>query len=160
MAKEIEKKWVLKKVPQKILENTEKIEITQFYTKITPEEEERYRTKKIGDKVKYIRTVKKGTGLVREEIEKEVTIKEFEAAKDRIIGNPIVKTRYKTKDGFEIDIYENFKGLIVIEKEFPNKEAVEKFEMPDWLKDAIDVTENKEFKNKNLALKGVPKIKI
>ena len=53
----------------------------------------------------------------------------------------------------EIDIYAgHLQGLMVLECELPDEEAAKKFVLPDWAIGAIDVTDDKRYKNKRLAL--------
>lgn len=152
-------------------------DIEQFYTKIT-EEEERFRwvrdsaltnkklkNKYIKDESFYI-TTKKGSGLIREEKELETTQRKYNEAKENIIGNIIEKRRYEIPYKvlgvsylIELDVYKgSLEGLMVAEVECKSKLQVFIFKLfkPNWFEE--DITEDKRYKNKNLALNGLYKL--
>ena len=96
--------------------------IKQFYLPSSPESSSseviRYRK----ENRKYIKTVKRGEGLKREEIEKEIDKKEFKTFLKKRDGKVIKKRRYKVCiDGkvYEFDEFRGFlKGLLILEVEF------------------------------------------
>lgn len=154
MSKEIERKWLVQVKEPAVLKDWKKENLVQFYTKINEEEEVRYREKSN----KYYKTIKTGNGLVREEKEEEVTQKEFEKNLENRIGNVISKVRY-SKEGWELDEYLSpsmFKEYFILEREFNSIQEVEDIEFPEEIIVKKEVTNNKEFKNKNIALKGFP----
>jgi adenylate cyclase len=73
----------------------------------------------------------------------------------------VEKTRYEIpfeNRFFEIDVYHgDLDGLLTAEMEFFNEEESNIFVAPEWLSE--EVTDDKRYKNQNLALHGIPKIK-
>ncbi len=164
---EIEKKFLLSPCSMKRFLRERriryaKVPIKQFYIKSDEKSAERYR--KIGGR--YIHTIKHGSGLRREEIETEVSKKEYMDAK-RSASNMIIKTRYRFKlDGynFELDIFKGaLKGLNLLEIEFDSVESAGSFKMPDILNQIVisEVTEDKRFTNgflsKNMTIPAMDK---
>jgi CYTH domain-containing protein len=152
--KEIEKKFVVKKLPEN-LESFPKKEIKQGYVSISEDGTEvRVRQKNN----KFYHTTKSAGGLVREEIEREISQEEFDTFWAQTEGRRVEKTRYEIpleNDLIaELDIYHGgLDGLQTVEVEFHGNN-IEGFTPPDWFGD--DVTENRAYKNANLALKGLP----
>jgi CYTH domain-containing protein len=77
-------------------------------------------------------------------------------------GRRIKKSRYvMEEDGlvYEVDLYEHPYPFVVVEVEFEDVEAFNRFTLPEWMKEAIDVTDNFDMKAKNIAKHGfrVPK---
>ena len=124
----------------------EKIE--QFYIQSSENGVERYRQK--GDK--YIHTIKKGSGLIREEYE-EFVDKNIYLTSRKSASNIIKKSRYIFKiDGneFELDEFEgDLKGLNILEIEFKDKKSAENFTLPNIFRDIVisEVTEDIRFSN-------------
>jgi len=166
MANEIERKFKVEKLPKELLEHIIPLELTQTYLK-SPEGEER-RVRSINNET-FVMTVKRpksSDGLVREEIEKEISREDYELFLHSKIGTQIKKSRYKIpgENGlvYELDIYDGeLKGLKVVEVEFTDtpdftaEELANKFEKPHWF--GREVTANKEYKNSSLAKNGMPK---
>jgi adenylate cyclase len=102
--------------------------------------------------------VKSEGGLVRDEIEIELTKDQFEALWGATAGRRLKKTRYTLPwEGkkVEIDVYhDSLAGLIIAEVEFMSANASAQFAPPPWL--GAEVTEDKHYKNVNLALHGRP----
>jgi len=150
---EIERKFLL--IPCSIKEFLEKNgidyqveEIEQFYIKSSQDGVERYRRK--GDK--YIHTIKKGSGLVREEYEEFVDRDEYlKYHKDA--SNILKKDRYIfdiEKHRFELDEFKDkLKGLNILEIEFRDKNSAKQFILPELFKDIVisEVTEDIRFTN-------------
>ncbi len=158
MAKEIERKWVLNfaHAIEMIAQNQcETKRIRQFYTQTEPDEI-RYREVETETGRQYFKTVKSGSGISREETETEVSREEVDEACSDIVGNLIKKTRVEVL-GLEVDFYHDDRliGLVVAEKEFGSiKEAnTYQFPIPGM---AFDVTNDKRYKNKSLAMNGKP----
>lgn len=153
MSHEIERKFLVTEPPQG-LDRYPKYKIHQGYVAITDEMEVRLR--KIGDK--YYQTVKTGEGVKREEIEIELTEEQFVRLWPLTDGKRIEKTRYKLPYGdklIELDVYSGaLEGLIVTEVEFTSEQESVSFSPPDWF--GKEVTEDPKYKNKNLALHGIP----
>ena len=139
---EIEKRYLIASDDiEKILRNDfiefTKEKLEQFYLVATIEKTLRYRK----EGKSYFKTSKKGSGLVREEIEEEVSKEEYEEAKKRCSGGIIQKIRYHfTIDNynFELDIFKGkLKGLRILEVEFSNIEEANCFKMPEILEPLI-----------------------
>ncbi|MDD3463166.1 MAG: hypothetical protein PHW07_05940 [Sulfurospirillaceae bacterium] len=160
---EIERKFVLKS-PQKALSylkklavHLEKQAIVQVYIKISRDMEERVRMS--GDI--YIWGRKFGEGLVRKEEEKIVKKSFFKKAMKKILGNPIVKTRYiftlEQSEKYIVDIYKKpFRGFATLEVEFTSLRLASTFCLDSKIEVLYDATEDERYKNKNLALFGLP----
>lgn len=73
----------------------------------------------------------------------------------------VEKTRWVIPYGayrLELDLYHGrLDGLVTLECEFVNEAAMEAFTLPDWAKDAVDITDDPRYKNRELAFKGLPK---
>lgn len=54
------------------------------------------------------------------------------------------------------DFHRRLFGLKIVECEFPNIDLANEFQLPPWIKGAVEVTEDKRFSNKNLATYGMP----
>jgi len=158
--KEIEKKYLLKDSILSLIHKLglKKYKISQFYTTITADKGVRYR--QMDDR--YFKTIKDGTGVSRDEEEVEISERKFQKKlKDRI-KEPIRKNRYifhfKGKE-YSIDVFKKaFKGLYILEIEFPTMEDFEQFELPSILESHVikDVSFNESFKNKSMVLDGKP----
>ncbi len=157
---EIERKYLLKSTIVDLLQKIPSrcIDITQFYTKFSPSKTMRFR--KAGDR--YYRTIKIGTGAIREEIEHQVPKHKYRKHQKERIGYKIKKRRCFIEidgDEYSIDIFEPpFTGLYMLEIEFENEKRFRKFRLSDSLQPYLigDVTEDPRFKNSNLALFGLP----
>ncbi len=123
--------------------------IIQFYLVAKEGEVVRYRRR---DNT-YIRTVKHGSGLVREEDEETITKDAFEEALARNRGGVIKKRRFVFKmDGFtfELDSFKRpLKGLNILEIEFGSESEAKSFVLPDVFKKILaeEVTDNISFTN-------------
>ncbi len=163
MGKEIERKFLVTKKLEDVFEkkvlkilNCSKIE--QFYVEISEEREVRFRKKVTKGNKRFYKTVKSGGGLVRDEVETEVTEEEYERNLKNKIGNKIEKNRYLVEK-MEIDVYKGRNDFFVVEMEFGDEEEAEKFVLPKGFFPFLEITSDKNWKNKNIALKGVPSIK-
>lgn len=130
--------------------------ISQFYVEIKRDKETRFR--KFANS--YKKTIKIGKGLVREELEEDITKEAYEEAKPYKIGNMIEKKRtcFRLRNSpCAIDEYKGeLEGLIVFEIEFETTQLASLFIAPLIFQNFIvkDVTEDESFKNKYLALFG------
>jgi len=151
---EIEKKYLIDKIPEK-LKLPNGINIEQGYL-TSPEAQETIRLRKKGNK--YYKTWKSKGLLIREEKEVELNKAEYEKEWTSVLGNTIKKTRYEIPYDshiIELDIYHGVHNdLITAEVEFKSIEQSELFEPPNWF--GKDVTLSAEFKNSNLAFNGLP----
>lgn len=113
------------------------------------------RVRKIDNK--YILTIKKGEGRIKEEREKYISKKRYKKLKKRKIGHTIKKRRYLFKLGsftYELDIFRgSLKGLAYLEIEFKNAKQMKKFTLPKRVKKIVkkDVSGDKRYSNAFLA---------
>lgn len=167
---EIEVKYTvdLAKIPAEVLADAKSAEINQGYISMTDEREERVRSKYTSGKFEYTHTikteVKQGDGLVRNEEEKKITEAEFTPLWEQTEGKRVEKVRSEiayiytdSRTGeqkevtVELDRYSgNLTGLVVAEVEFGSENDVAGFVKPEWFR--TDVTQDKQFKNKKLAV--------
>ncbi len=100
-------------------------------------------------------TIKKGTGLVRQENEREMTAAEFRRHWPLTAGRRLTKTRHRVTEGsftWEIDVYEGL-DLVLAEVELPSADTV--VTLPGWLAAEVvrDVTDEEEYRNYRIALR-------
>lgn len=126
--------------------------IDQAYLVISNEREVRIRRKG----TRYFLTIKGPGALCREEVETEITKRNFEDLLPTAIGSIIHKYRYTFRNNgnvLEVDEYNHhLTGLYILECEFPSIEAAAAFHLPAWAAGAVEVTNDGRYKNKNLAL--------
>ena len=119
MGLEIERKFLLKN--SQILDFLKEagvvfkhLEISQFYTKITQNEEIRFRS----EEGKFIKTIKVGKDLIREENEEFCEKVEFKKALKNRIGRVITKDRYifrLNNNPCNIDVFKDIVGSFVVD---------------------------------------------
>jgi adenylate cyclase len=148
--KEIEKKYLInkKEVPKDLLIDSVK-HIKQTYLAIGLEE---IRIREIGedDKSKHTMTVKKGSGLSREEFEFDISKETYEQIMLFVDRKPLQKIRSEiVMDGnkFDLDFYHD-SNLATIEIEFDSEKEAYSFVPPKWFGE--DVTKDKSYKNQTL----------
>jgi CYTH domain-containing protein len=150
---EVERKWLVQDLPD--LSGHKGQEVIQGYIALTVDGTEVRLRQTEG---KFFQTVKSEGGLVRDEIEIELTKDQFEALWGATVGRRLKKTRYTLPwDGkeVELDVYDDsLAGLIIAEVEFMSASASAQFAPPQWL--GAEVTEDRCYKNANLALHGRP----
>ena len=159
MGLEIERKFLLKN--SQILDFLKDagvvfkhLEISQFYTKITQNEEIRFRS----EEGKFIKTIKVGKDLIREENEEFCEKAEFKKALKNRIGRVITKDRYifrLNNNPCNIDVFkDDLNGLCTFEIEFSDENEAVYFKLPPFLEQfcQADVTCDKRYKNKFLAI--------
>ena len=159
MGLEIERKFLLKN--SQILDFLKEaglvfkhLEISQFYTKITQNEEIRFRS----EEGKFIKTIKVGKDLIREENEEFCEKAEFKKALKNRIGCVIIKDRYifrLNNNPCNIDVFkDSLNGLCTFEIEFSDENEAVYFKLPPFLEQfcQADVTCDKRYKNKFLAI--------
>jgi adenylate cyclase len=105
-------------------------------------------------------TVKGEGGLSREEWEIPILHWVFETLWPHTRGRRLEKTRYRVSYEdltIEVDEYHGrLKSLVTMECEFSTQEFAARFTLPSWASDAVDVTNDPDFKNKRLATTGIP----
>ncbi len=111
---------------------------------------------------KFFVTLKSGEGFIREEAEEGVSFEVFDILWPATVGKRIEKTRYELTgpNGYiwEVDEYHgHLTGLVIAEVELPLELA--EVVIPAAIKEVLiaDVTDDKRYKNKNLAANGIPK---
>lgn len=148
---EIERKYLLRKLPRETGQAPFS-ELEQGYLPGTVLVE-RVRRTKTGETVKYTRTVKAGSGLVRTEIEEPCTFAVFKSLWPLTKGKRIRKKRYRLADAghvWEIDQFLDRK-LVLAEVELDS--AKDEVAIPDWLARCVvrEVTTEPEYLNHTLA---------
>ena len=146
---EIERKFVIQGVPEGVSSGRE---IIQGYLWYDPE----VRLRKIGEEHKL--TIKSVGTLAREESEHVIPEALFSLLWPLVGSNVVKKTRHRLEYNdlvLEIDVYSGkYEGLITLECEFQTVEEAERFELPDWIGSAIDVTYDSRFRNTELSGSG------
>lgn len=103
--------------------------------------------------------MKSGSGKTRIASEIEITEEQFNSLWKTTKDRRIEKTRYEIphKVGtIELDVYHgDLEGFLSAEMEFDSEESSEKFIPPKWL--GKEITDDKNYKNQNLVLFGIPK---
>ncbi len=149
---EVERKFLVPEPPE--LDGTESDEIEQGYLAIGADGEVRLRRK--GEKL--LLTVKRGSGISRDEAEVELEREAFERLWPLTEGRRLHKRRYVVllgDLGIEVDVYEgDLEGLVVAEVEFASEEEARRFEPPDWLGE--EATGDERYLNETLATRGRP----
>ena len=152
--KEIEKKYLVTRIPPGIGSSGGTF-IEQGYLAVSADGTEIRLRKKAN---RYFQTVKKGSGLVRTEVEIELAEAQFTALWPLTAGKRLSKYRHEVPIGLhvcELDVFCGpLKGLVLAEVEFSSIEDSRQFAPPDWF--GADVTGDGRFKNRHLALHGMP----
>jgi len=151
---ELERKFLVASLPAGI--DPVSSHISQGYLVIGRDGSE-VRVRRRGDRT--VLTVKQGSGLMRREVEIEISPADFDRLWPLTEGARIEKRRHEIGLGgglvLELDVYEGaLQGLLVAEVEFPDVAAAERFIAPDWL--GTEVTDDDAYKNRRLATDGLP----
>ncbi len=154
MSTEIERKFLVAEVPD--LSGAKKAVVRQGYL-TAPEDSTELRLRQKNDS--HFLTLKGGGGLVRVEREAEISSEQFETFWPETKGRRVEKARYTgmLPDGhvYELDIFEgDLAPLCLVEVEFASEAQALDYTPPSWF--GADVTEDKRYKNKNLAISGRP----
>lgn len=154
---EIERKFLIRSLPEDVLNGCEYADIEQSYLDFGEGDEPERRIRKLtkNDSVEYLYT-EKGTGeLCREEDEYEISEYSYNRLKELVISSTIEKRRYYILSAdltVEVDVYGgSLKGLNVAEVEFSSVEESEDFTPLEWFGE--EITYDKTYRNKNLAKK-------
>jgi CYTH domain-containing protein len=103
-------------------------------------------------------TVKRGSGLVREEYEVPLEARQFEALWPATEGQRVEKCRHRIGHDtltIELDVFGgSLAGLVLAEVEFASVEAASAFQPPAWF--GAEVTTDGRYTNASLALHGPP----
>ncbi len=148
---EIERKYLLARAPTLPADATVR-EIEQGYLP-SHQMEERVRRIQEGERVRFKRTIKLGSGVRRFEFEEELDEHVFATLWTLTDGRRIKKRRHVVQQGelvWEIDEFLD-RDLWLAEIELPSEEHA--FELPPWLEAAgpREVTESGEYANRQLA---------
>lgn len=154
MSTEIERKFLVADLPD--LNNAQKAVVRQGYLTV-PEDSTELRLRQKDDS--YFLTLKGGGGLVRVEREAEISAAQFETFWPETQGRRVEKERFTgtLKDGrtFELDVFlGDLAPLRLVEVEFATESEALSFVPPAWF--GADLTEDKRYKNKMLAINGAP----
>jgi CYTH domain-containing protein len=152
---EVERKWVVAEAPAAAMADMGE-PIEQGYLAIAPDGDE-VRVRRRGQR--HYLTAKRGSGLVREEFEVELTAAQYEALWPGTAGRRVEKNRrvIDAGDGLAIEFDEysgSLSGLLIAEVEFPDEAAAARFEAPAWF--TREVTDETGYRNQQLALHGLP----
>ena len=156
MSVEIERKFLIEAslLPRDLKKHSSSL-IVQGYLTDEAEAEVRVRKK---DRDCFL-TIKKGAGPVREEREITLTKSNFNKLWPLTKGMRVEKRRYFIPAGIhviELDVYRGkLKGLMTAEVEFPSMESCRGFQPPAWF--GPDISENEGYRNRSLAVRGLPK---
>ena len=158
--KEIERKWLIKKedIPYDLNDsNVQKFEIKQTYICFDPEM--RVRDYNNGESFEF--TMKNNMtidGMIRDEINMDITKEQYDNLVIKQEGNTIDKTRYQLYDDGQIialDIFHgDLDGLAYMEIEFKTEDESNNYKEPNWV--IKDVTSDINYKNGHLARYGIP----
>ncbi len=159
--KEVERKWLIDK--DKIPYQLDGIDvytydIQQTYLCFDPE----MRVRNYNNGESYEFTIKNNMtedGLIRDEVNIDITKEQYDNLIIKKEGNTIHKVRYQFYDDGQliaIDIFKgDLEGLAYMEIEFATEEESNNFKTPDWV--IKDVTSDINYKNGHLARYGIPK---
>jgi len=162
MTEEIERKFLVNELPP-IQENYPVMTLVQGYLPLEGNQnslELRVRKRLKDEEETYFLSTKSGKGLQRSETEIIVPKNVYDLLFPLTEGRRIEKMRYLIlygeEDTIELDVYSgSLEGLIVAEVEFGSVEESKTFVIPSWFGE--EVTQDSGYKNKNLAIKGLPK---
>jgi CYTH domain-containing protein/CHAD domain-containing protein len=154
---EIERKYLLSGLPDRV-RGAESAEIEQGYLPGSAVRE-RLRRSASARGVRFTRTVKLGTGVVRAEFEEELPEPEFRRLWPLTAGARLRKRRYRVPDGalvWEIDEFLE-RPLVLAEIELPNARA--EIRIPEWLEPWLvgEVTDDPAYTNLRLACEAAPR---
>lgn len=153
MADEIERKFLLDRLPEEIA-RVPAAELRQGYLALDGDTEVRVRLEDGSG----VLTLKNGAGRVRTEVELALSDEQAEALWPVSEGRRVEKRRRRVPYGervIEVDEYGGgLDGLLVAEVEFPDERAAEEFEPPAWF--GREVTGDVAYKNQSLARHGRP----
>lgn len=159
--KEIERKWLIKMddIPYNLNDsNVQKFEIKQTYLCFDPEM--RVRDYNNGQSFEFtMKNNMSSDGLIRDEINIDITKEQYNNLVKKQEGTTINKTRYQFyADGqlIAIDIFHGeLEGLAYMEIEFKTEAESREYKEPKWI--IKDVTSDVNYKNGHLARYGIPK---
>jgi CHAD domain-containing protein/CYTH domain-containing protein len=148
---EIERKYLLKKLPPEA-KQAPVAEIEQGYLPGTVLIE-RVRRVKSAEGVRYLRTVKTGSGLVRTELEESCTFATYRAMWPLTKGKRIRKRRFRLADAGHVWEIDEFLDRRLVLAEIELTSARDQVVIPDWLARCVvrEVTGETEYLNHTLS---------
>ena len=154
MSKEIERKFLISELPD--LNEVKKAVVRQGYL-TAPSDSTELRLRQKNDS--FFLTLKGSGGLVRVEREAEISEQQFETFWPETEGRRVEKERFTGRLpgglSFELDVFRgDLSPLRLVEVEFASETEAHEFVPPEWF--GADVTEDKRYKNKNMAINGIP----
>nr|WP_321456063.1 CYTH domain-containing protein [uncultured Cohaesibacter sp.] len=157
---EIERKFLIEALPE--LKGLKSSDVAQGYLTTAKDSVEiRLRKKAKSGNTAFFMTLKSDGALERMEIEVPVSEEQFDSFWPATVGRRVEKTRYvgalSDELKFELDVFHgDLDGLTLVEVEFPSLEAADHFNAPAWF--GKDVTADRAYKNKALAVNGKPEM--
>ncbi len=159
---EIERVFLLRGMPQLPAEH-EVCSLEQGYLPEVPEtaagsseflEGRIRRTTRSDGSTRCHHTIKRGGGIVREEIEREIECGEFERLWPRTEGRRISKVRHRVAEGDVIWEVDRFEGLPLVLAEVELKAVDQALQLPRWLEGWVirEVSEDPRYRNSAIAL--------
>lgn len=153
----VERKFIVDKsqLPKIKRMATDTVKIDQYYTRVGDIEEKYCR---FGDRFFHTVRAKIYGDLTRIGFEEECSSSDYESNKIDMIGNIVSMERYFIQSPdyvCEVDEYlGQMKGLNICSLEFASEQEAEIIDVPEFCKE--EVTTNSSYRNKNLALNGLP----
>ncbi|WP_170421454.1 CYTH domain-containing protein [Ruegeria arenilitoris] len=154
MSTEIERKFLVTDLPD--LSSAKRAVVRQGYL-TAPDDSTELRLRQKNET--YYLTLKGAGALVRVEREAEISAEQFETFWPETEGRRVEKERFTgaLPDGrvFELDIFSgDLAPLRLVEVEFTSEAEAQAYTPPAWF--GQDVTADKRYKNKVMAINGVP----
>jgi CYTH domain-containing protein len=151
---EVERRFLIDRLPDGI-ETYPHRELLQGYVTFYFEAADGTEVRLRSDGSTYIETLKRGSGGVRWESERDLTKEEFDERWRQVGDRSVAKTRYELPGGIELDIFHGrFEGLAIAEIEFADEAASTDFTPPHWF--GREITENYRYTHQSLLLDGLP----
>lgn len=151
---EIERKYLVQTVPDAVAQSTGQ-PMKQGYLVVDEQRLLSVRIRREGDDHRL--TIKQGRSRKRVEIERSLSMGEFEALWPSVLGG-LTKWRHRVSEGphlIDVDIFQGtLEGLILAEVEFVSEAEADAFTPPEWFGE--EVTDDPRYLNQTLALKGLP----
>ena len=151
MSLEIERKWRVQSTPRDVTDGTA---FRQGYLSTDAQGVVRLRDE--GGRFRL--TFKRGSGKIREEVEIDLTVDQFETLWPMTAGKRVEKTRFEIALGSLTAELDHFTGLLtglrLVEVEFPSEATADAFVAPDWFGE--ELTHQPGWSNSELAVHGLP----
>jgi len=157
MALEIERKFLLNRTPEWLIDNkiilpVKEQRIEQTY--LAMDDTQELRIRRITDlrtgETEYTHTFKLGSGMAREEVEYSISGSIYEQVASAFGAIPLTKNRITAEwqdKVLEIDIYDQLE-LTVVEVEFESEDEANAFSPPEWF--GRDIGAEKQYSNKTV----------